>query len=69
MTAADLSALPTDELLARREEIAEQLNPLWLRLDQLDDEIMHRRREERRSRLLAGPAHDFDPAADAAEGA
>lgn len=67
MSPADLATLSTRELLARREEIAEQLNPLWLRLDQLDDEIMHRRREERRERIVAGPAHDFEPAADAAE--
>lgn len=67
MTAADLRALSMAELLARREEIAERLNPLWLRLDQLDDEIMHRRRDERRAKLLAGPAHDFEPAALAVE--
>jgi hypothetical protein len=54
-----------EELVARRCELAEQIDPLWQRLDAIDDELMHRRRAERRARLLAAPADivcaDADP--------
>lgn len=50
-----LEALTTEELVARRCELAEQLDPLFMRLEAIDDELMHRRRAERRARILALP--------------
>lgn len=53
--AEGIHAMDTEELLSRREELANQINPLWLRLDQIDDELMARDREIRRQRVLAPP--------------
>lgn len=47
--------LPTEELINRRCELAEQIDPLWQRLDAIDDELMRRRRAERRARILTAP--------------
>lgn len=55
-----LASLPMDELVARRCELAEQIDPLWQRLDSIDDELMHRRRAQRRAQILAGPAEVVD---------
>ena len=55
--------LSTEDLLARRAEIANIINPLWLKLDAIDDELMARHREERRQRTLATPpVFDLDHA-------
>ena len=51
----DLAHLADDDLVARREELAEAVGPLLLRLEAVDDELMHRRREARRSRILTAP--------------
>lgn len=51
-----LDTLSMEELVARRCELAEQIDPLWQRLDSIDDELMHRQRAQRRARILAGPA-------------
>lgn len=56
-----LQSTSAEELRAKRAELANLINPLWLRLDEIDDELMHRQREERRARILAEP-----PAAEVA---
>ena len=53
MTAFEI--LPTEELINRRCELAERIDPLWQRLDAIDDELMRRRRAERRARILTAP--------------
>lgn len=53
--AARIETLSEEELYARRQELAEQVNPLLMRLEALDDELMARRRAERRERILAPP--------------
>ncbi|HET7322688.1 MAG TPA: hypothetical protein VFI96_09355 [Longimicrobiaceae bacterium] len=47
--------LPTEDLIARRCELAEQIDPLWQRLDAIDDELMRRRRALRRAQILTAP--------------
>jgi hypothetical protein len=47
--------LSTEDLIVRRAEIANIINPLWLKLDAIDDELMARHREQRRARTLAPP--------------
>lgn len=51
----DLAPLSDEELTARREALAEELNPLWMRLEAIDDELMHRHRQRRRERILTPP--------------
>jgi hypothetical protein len=55
---ADLEELSDRELMARREEVAEAVDPLLMRLEMIDDEIMSRRRTARRMQIIHGPPHD-----------
>jgi hypothetical protein len=57
---AELQALSDDELQVRRAELAEAVNPLLMRLEMIDDVVMHRRRAAQRARILAGPVADPD---------
>lgn len=51
----DFASLSDEELAAKREALAEELNPLWMRLEAIDDELMHRHRQRRRERILTPP--------------
>lgn len=53
-----LATMSADALRQERAELANRINPLWLRLDAIDDELMSRQREERRQRVLTDPSVD-----------
>lgn len=53
----DLETLTDEQLMARRCEVAEAINPLLLKLEAIDDVLMHRRRAAQRARIIAGPVH------------
>lgn len=67
MSVTDLERLSDAELLVRREELAETISPLLLKLEMIDDVRMARRRAAQRARLLDGPDPTLELAALAAE--